>query len=92
MIFLAGQALADSVVEAERTRGDDVTGAQDQDRLFTRGIGDPLNFPMSRGDQPLMATLQTGCAAISTPSSNISTASASVCTSTTHFRVASGTQ
>jgi hypothetical protein len=34
---------------------------------------------------------RTGCAAIRVPSSKIRTSSASVCTSTTRFRVASGT-
>jgi len=50
--------LADGLIEVERTRSDDITGAQDQDRLVTSGIGDPLNFPMSGRDPSLMAALQ----------------------------------
>ncbi len=50
--------MADSLVEVERTRGDDITGAQNQDRLVTLGIGNPLNFPMPGRDPSLMAAIQ----------------------------------
>ena len=60
LVSLVGQAPANGLVEVERARSDDVTGAQDHDRLVATGIGDPRHFSMTGGDPTLIATLQHG--------------------------------
>ena len=85
-----GQASANGLIEAEGTSGDDVTGAQDQDWFVAIGLYDPRHLAMAGGDPALMAALQDRMA-IRMPFSKILTSSARVCTSTTRFRVASGT-
>ena len=59
-LSLAGQALADGLVEVEWARGDDVTGAHDHDRLVATAIGDPRHLAMAWRDPALIAALQHG--------------------------------
>jgi len=58
--LLAGQAPADRLIEVQRARRDDVTGAKDQDRLVTLGIGNPRHLAMAGSDPALVAPLQNG--------------------------------
>ena len=52
--------MADGLVEVEWASGDNITGAQDQDRRVTMGIGDPRRFAMAGSDPALIAALQNG--------------------------------
>jgi hypothetical protein len=59
-ISLAGQAPTDGMIKVEWTRGDDVTGVKDQDRLVARRIGDPRHLAIVRSDLTLVAPLRNG--------------------------------
>ena len=60
LISLAGQAPANGLVKVERTRGDDIASAKDQDRLVARPISDPRHLAMAGSDPALVAPLKNG--------------------------------